>query len=99
MASGGYLQNREAKQWDNCQEHKNDGFELIYCCQQLQFWGTNVQTAVMFSCQQIKLLKAFVQPLLGNVFKRSYEFFLYLNLFCKKLLNLVLILFMNMLAK
>ena len=35
----------------------------------------------------------------GNFFKRSCEFFSYLKLFYKKLLNLVLSLFMNMSAK
>ena len=54
-----------------------------------------------FLCRQIKLLKAFVQLLRGNFFKRSCEFFLYLKPFYKKrkLLNLVLSLFMNMSVK
>ena len=52
--------------------------------------------AVAFSCRQLKLLKAFVYLLRGNFFKRSCEFFLYLKSFYKKrLLNLVLSLFMN----
>ena len=34
-----------------------------------------------------------------NSFTAANNYFLYLNLFCKKLLNLVLILFMNMSAK
>ena len=41
-------------------EHKSDGYWLIYCCQHLQFWCAQDQTAEAFSCWQIKLLKAFV---------------------------------------
>ena len=37
-------------------EHKNDDFQLIYCCQWFQFWHTNNQLAVMFPCQQKKNL-------------------------------------------
>ena len=43
--------------------------------------------AVAFSCLQIKLLKAFVQLLRGNFFKRSCEFFLRLKSFCKKVIK------------
>ena len=31
-------------------ERKNDDFQLIYCSQWFQFWYTNNQLAVMFSC-------------------------------------------------
>ena len=41
-------------------EHKNDDFQLIYCCQWFQFWHTNNRLAVMFSCQQKKNWWAFV---------------------------------------
>ena len=37
-------------------EHKNDDFQLIYCCQWFQFWHTNNWLAVMFPCQQKKNL-------------------------------------------
>ena len=56
--------------------------------------------AVSFSCRQTRLLKAFVQLLRESFFKRSCELFLYLKSFCKKrLLNLVLSLFMNKSSK
>ena len=58
-------------------------------------FGANHPMAGAFSCSPIKLLKAFVQLLWGNLFKRSYGFFLFLKPFCKKLLNLDLSLFMN----
>ena len=44
----------------------------------------NDRTAAAFSWRQIKLSKAFVSLLLGNFFKRSCEFFVYLKPFCKK---------------
>ena len=77
-------------------EHKIDNF---YRCQRLQFLRANDRTAVAFSCRQIKLLKAFVYLLWGDFFKRGCELSFYLKPLCKKILNLVLNLFMNMSAK
>ena len=77
-------------------EHKIDNF---YCCQRLQFLRANDRTAVTFSCRQTKLLKAFVYLLWGDFFKRGCELSFYLKPLCKKILNLVLNLFMNMSAK
>ena len=77
-------------------EHKIDNF---YRCQRLQFLRANDRTVVAFSCRQIKLLKAFVYLLWGDFFKRGCELSFYLKPLCKKILNLVLNLFMNMSAK
>ena len=43
---------------------------------------TKPVAAVGVSCRQIKLLKAFVELLRGNFFKKSCEFFLYAKPFC-----------------
>ena len=47
-------------------------------------FGNQTAAVVAFSCRQIKLLKAFVQLLRENFFKRSCEFFLYLKSYWKK---------------
>ena len=51
-------------------EHKNHGFQLINCCQRLQFWRTNDRKAVAFSCGPIKL-KGILLAIVGNFLQKE----------------------------